>query len=1624
MSTVLKNFISSNSEGVTQKEYNINLSNGINADIALDYNRPFTYLEWAAQNASLKDDLKRNAYQKYLEKWYSGKFDKQTSDSIIKNQYVELINRLQFIFKDDAEFKRLSNINLDDPYDVEVLIPLLSKKLRDIALYYTKQRANVKKTKIKYNTAGSNAAVERLFGEYILKNFTNSKYQTTIIEQSAFASLPELSAVKGDFKIIIQELYDTGSYFDKASDNLQVYTDLKETFISEMCNVSSGQDFYNTLGVYDALVDNPLFFNLAEYITDANNMVTSATINLDSIDSNKLNEFKATAKYLGTDLYYISGGYYIPKIDQLDIQIQTGSNLFYWPSGEFSYSGVDNLNAYKELPINDSNFLTLGTASDVYENADKIFVNRCGYDIKGAWLQKGSSMTLENSFKCEIQGALKCEGRTLLRYPFPGRGYFTDNIWTGVQTNGLINKTYFTEEELANLEKLYWNTSITDVLSVASPLPINNSFLIENGAQADKLYSGADHFWIRQTTNPNRTEDENPNGVFNNAINDYWLYKFQKTELPIKASTDLTVAPAIENGNHIQWPFQSFETQEEYTELPSYAVRHYNIAHPVALSSLDVYKEFGASKAGYTQLDSDVIFKVNECGDITNASILLGENLSNFNSTNWGEFIFPNKNLDAFNYSLSSGCVQPGLVFKAIPNIVVPFVWQANGAKFGDILDVPNTRLNDLAAFKGVKHEPNCPYLNTEVESLFYHKEAISKSSKCTCKAINYSPLGHKGNKISTFDYLTDLIFEITNPKDIGKFILDQWTDSNNKQWFNSDRIAYFKLDKENKDKDVGWGTGIWVTPTGTEFMLRPGVMYGYYRNGRLACSANTNDLYMIVNHRYCDIKEYPAIKEELCYAYDFMYDFRPRWIDLAVDPDTEISQWGIKSYNDSSMIFNPGDHLVYIHRNKNKFAVKWTGSFDNETNNSEDNTPSYEMANFIWQSKLYGWNYDSNKWTGSPSSYGARPYWAVADEYCAANEFNLSIGSQRRLKYDYLYVIQPPYTTDHIKHFDTIEYFRRSENSFIWSQNFTLSSSDSPDMWREISLVEKEPNIKQNCSADVSTVYKCYGLPPQFTSSSSLEGFATEEKAFDKILIVQSLSAESDIVFESSSLDQPVSILYCAKNPFTYTQPLTDLSIGLPPEGGVYVPVSSGILVRAEKPYANVLNINNPTVAFIESSAKLSSKEELGIYVPENMSLGIYNGAEVEKIPNLNNSYEDGIFSVIDPSSYINNRGVSDKDSDLVLNIKSTNASQIKYPPTAGAHSGSVRNTKGYANFNAYQSSFETKGNNALSIPFNESFDPWVGDLEDQWGDTINFSPNLYGEYNILNGASSWTSTQFAETTAVIKSIQTDVFGNYYVLFKPSSGYSLFAADDLYGTLYVKDLNNKTLPAEQSLKNVYNTYEIKYPAIYNQLVTDKIKNVEVFYDTIVTYLSGDILIDRINEDFENGEIFSSAERPINNKNESSFVISLSSPIGNPASLLLTEDNILTLTYMMSGTYATPLIYEHILGSDVIQNVYDGSTDVAELSSFISSYRVNQFSGNNLAYDRDSGMYTITMLAKNEAIYDKSFFTIFYNLKKDSNIIRLQSVNILKPQGYGPDYWLTDENGNVVEDENGIPLTI
>ncbi len=198
-------------------------------------------------------------------------------------------------------------------------------------------------------------------------------------------------------------------------------------------------------------------------------------------------------------------------------------------------------------------------------------------------------------------------------------------------------------------------------------------------------------------------------------------------------------------------------------------------------------------------------------------------------------------------------------------------------------------------------------------------------------------------------------------------------------------------------------------------------------------------------------------------------------------------------------------------------------------------------------------------------------------------------------------------------------------------------------------------------------------------------------------------------------------------------------------------------------------------------------------------------------------------------------------------------------------------------------------------------------------------------------------------------------------------------------------------------MSNIYDTYAASNSSVYNQLTSNKIRNVEVYYDTIVTHLSSNILIDRIAIDYDTGLIFSSAEQKASNNLDGSFVISTSGSIFSTGNtLLLPEDNTLVIATLEGSNPPYPKIYEHILGSDVIRLVYNGFNDYASLTSQMP-FNITSVPSFDLSYDKDSEIFTVSYIGYNTTNLTHAFATMFVNLKRKGGKMSLDSFNIIRP---------------------------
>jgi hypothetical protein len=197
----------------------------------LSTNKPFSFKEWIKYQKIEIADKNYSDYLVYLKNWYADKNKiSEKNRSEIKYQYIQLLKDLSVLFNEDEKNQFLKNLDFENDEEIIFTIPLFSKKLKEIGKVLINKRENIKNAKIKYNMVGSNIGLESLLYEYILKNFSKKENNITQIPFSDVQNfLPELSAVKDDFYIEIEELHDADFYHDSdPSLDISEYQDISK----------------------------------------------------------------------------------------------------------------------------------------------------------------------------------------------------------------------------------------------------------------------------------------------------------------------------------------------------------------------------------------------------------------------------------------------------------------------------------------------------------------------------------------------------------------------------------------------------------------------------------------------------------------------------------------------------------------------------------------------------------------------------------------------------------------------------------------------------------------------------------------------------------------------------------------------------------------------------------------------------------------------------------------------------------------------------------------------------------------------------------------------------------------------------------------------------------------------------------------------------------------------------------------------------------------------------------------------------------------------------------------------------------------------------------------------------
>lgn len=602
--------------------------------LAGDFSRPYSYAEWIKRVTGLKDTETYSKYQEYVAEWTENKKKEETIADTIRSDYTDFVRSLVLYFDEEERKDFEKDVRWDEKLDLERLIPKFSTKIRDIIRYFADKRESVIRSKLKYNMHGAFISIERMLHEYLLSNFTKRKHYEQISDKSVLNVVPDLYDVNGTMTVRIREKYDDQNYFDK---NPELGASAYFGGISEYASGENADLFKRMYGDWngdeiwlfdgglnDRKIDNPIFYTVRDAVLE-----TSGLSGYEQELAINRYVYDLTKKYLGNDLAFVSGGYYVDDNRTYRYEFKRGNNWFYFPSGEMAYETDDM--EIEPISIHDTTLYSVAHGGETYEDSDRIFV-QTDSGLKGAWLNKSHYKNEERTISAKfVQGVPYS-----FHFPFPGYGISADEIpWGGpLYFNcGRDYKDYDSlqlEEQLA-IQKLYWESNPVDFRMDAINLQ-RLDFPIQG---AKPTFDAADHLSMRSWT------DSKTDAVYTGSVKPYWYFSPERTELVVDACR-----------SYFEYPHTKLETIEDESNF-----RDLEWCGTKALTGTNLNGFVGAV-AGSCPAEADIIYRLDSANKPVEAAWLYSPAQSTFG-----------------NYTASGLCYCPGLAIAVPSGEDVYFLW-------------------------------------------------------------------------------------------------------------------------------------------------------------------------------------------------------------------------------------------------------------------------------------------------------------------------------------------------------------------------------------------------------------------------------------------------------------------------------------------------------------------------------------------------------------------------------------------------------------------------------------------------------------------------------------------------------------------------------------------------------------------------------------------------------------------------------------------------------------------------------------------------------------------------------------------------------------------------------------
>ena len=1413
------------------------VTNQPEGSVTADMNAPFSFLEWRQRRPNISEKDSVYHYNRYVIEWFEKNKEKQVSKKFfLRQKYIYLLNQLQVFFTEEEKNNWYNKVNLADEKELLLAIPYFAKKLKSIALYYLKLRKQLKNTKLKYNTVGTQSAVERELYSYLLQTFTTLNSELSTTTQS---TLPTLSALQDSLTVTVEEIYDDKNYFDHSPTMpVSAYFNLFD---------APTQEFFATKGIIlsssEWLFDS-LTLGLPTSST-IDNFVNSLTATLfESTEASLYGNFVQT--YLSENKYLMDFTQPVSSLEITDIAMDQGNNYFYYPYGVVDTS-ISFTNVIPSVALS-SIQLSGATAGMSPADSDTIFV-KVGNELKSAWLW---DREYTNSYET-VNATLQQNSTTSFIFPFPGYGLSGQDIgWTGPAFNTTGEYNFLPKSYRNAVNGAYWSSPLS-ADSIESILLNNTTITLSTNATSNINPQFADQVYIRteRATNTDGAAKE---------VQGAWLYRFEKTAIPI----------AYGQNNVVLWPYAAVSATNSF---PTYLqnISYEKACDPEEIQSVNSSSFIASDTFDYADKIfrlgkySDPIVKALECiwlsGNSSRVSNISFVNQDGFNGLfNPGtktRFVWAGPNNTSLNSVFKSILHQKDCAFETNYASLSNLEWQKCSCKqvyytplghpgrtfqdyngitdciikedstllepfdFGSWQDSLSSSINSSTRFAWYKTKNKHSWgngqwvsnvsLSTEPFRLQYGKTYIYYRTNSNLSDTNLPA------------YNVNYSFNNSNKKTVwvkGKLNSDgTWSGTNQR----SDLRAYpgdlLKVDRQpqttsflissqmvelsSENRGNIWSSFDWVA---SDF-AKPNTSQAFFSLQNSTYITWPLEAYPPLGTT--DTAQYPQVAITSISNIDFWYitqretnitsTIRNTFGFSFSPPAVGIYDIAVQARltNGQTFIFTAIPAITAIDRfNEQDLPIEF------------GNTSS----GFLIEHDLKGWNYSTNKY--SPGRSGARPYWAV-----------LYTGKDASTKYKGLY--SWGYPSDYINNYlpnrlprlsplelnygYTFEYLRHGD-SFVWKQPIEFKKYIGTPLWCELSANTAEFSV-------LSSVFLSERRP--------------ELMSFPK-------KTASDIVLTNVLNGLPVEVYYYANNSFVWPVSVeTALDVGDP---------TPQLYFNSPKPWANLGNRFFPTIAVTPVLEEIYTMEDVGGYfLPQNLGASQYINKDF--VVSLSGISLSANIITEDTFVHIGGRGNSKQDQDTIYTWEEQNQ-WIKEPSVMGKLAGAPKKslTKKLQTFIPYQNNSDET---ALGLVNTRSrVSPWGGYQDQEWTDINNEPKSFTGVRNV----SAWTESQvLKQNEQVLDGWSTDVYGNQYGLFKQLSGVPTSSRKNVFGELWTRTNNQIVLPSSKSLSAVFlnASYERNSDSLYSELMGVGIKRVDCFFDTLMVETSSAVSFIQIDYDYE-----------------------------------------------------------------------------------------------------------------------------------------------------------------------------